>query len=180
MKVFLLVVMEQIQIRFENIDQLRFSLNSTVSGDFITTQVFRDVAAWYHIVFAVDTTQATSTNRVKIYVNGSQITSFTTSSYPTLNYDCNFNSNVSHRLGIANDTSYPFNGYITETYLIDGQALTPSSFGETDTQTGVWKPKAYSGSYGTNGFYLNFSDNSNTTAATLGKDYSGNGNNWTP
>jgi hypothetical protein len=168
------------QIRFENIDQLRFSLNSTASGDFVTTQVFRDVSAWYHIVFAVDTTQATSTNRVKIYVNGSQITSFTTSSYPTLNYDCNFNNNVSHRLGIANDTSYPFNGYITETYLIDGQALTPSSFGETNAQTGVWQPKAYSGSYGTNGFYLNFSDNSNTTAATLGKDYSGNGNNWTP
>lgn len=168
------------QIRFENIDQLRFSLNSTASGDFVTTQVFRDVSAWYHIVFAVDTTQATSTNRVKIYVNGSQITSFTTASYPTLNYDCNFNSNVSHRLGIANDTSYPFNGYMTETYLIDGQALTPSSFGETNAQTGVWQPKAYSGSYGTNGFYLNFSDNSNTTAATLGKDYSGNGNNWTP
>jgi len=64
--------------------------------------------------------------------------------------------------------------------FIDGQALTPSSFGQTDAQTGVWGPKAYSGSYGTNGFYLNFSDNSNTTAATLGKDYSGNGNNWTP
>ena len=168
------------QIRFENIDQLRFSLNSTASGDFVTTQVFRDVSAWYHIVFAVDTTQATSTNRVKIYVNGSQITSFTTASYPTLNYDCNFNSNVSHRLGIANDTSYPFNGYMTEVNFIDGQALTPSSFGQTDAQTGVWTPIAYSGSYGTNGFYLNFSDNSNTTAATLGKDYSGNGNNWTP
>jgi hypothetical protein len=69
---------------------------------------------------------------------------------------------------------------MTEVNFIDGQQLTPSSFGETDTQTGVWQPKAYSGSYGTNGFYLNFSDNSNTTAATLGKDYSGNGNNWTP
>ena len=69
---------------------------------------------------------------------------------------------------------------MTEVNFIDGQALTPSSFGETNAQTGVWQPKAYSGSYGTNGFYLNFSDNSNTTAATLGKDYSGNGNNWTP
>jgi hypothetical protein len=64
--------------------------------------------------------------------------------------------------------------------MVDGTQLTPSSFGETNAQTGVWQPKAYSGSYGTNGFYLNFSDNSNTTAATLGKDYSGNGNNWTP
>jgi hypothetical protein len=69
---------------------------------------------------------------------------------------------------------------MTEINLIDGTQLTPSSFGETNAQTGVWQPKAYSGSYGTNGFYLNFSDNSNTTAATLGKDYSGNGNNWTP
>ena len=69
---------------------------------------------------------------------------------------------------------------MTDVNFIDGQALTPSSFGETNAQTGVWQPKAYSGSYGTNGFYLNFSDNSNTTAATLGKDYSGNGNNWTP
>jgi hypothetical protein len=69
---------------------------------------------------------------------------------------------------------------MTEVNFIDGQALTPSSFGETNAQTGVWQPKAYTGSYGTNGFYLNFSDNSNTTAATLGKDYSGNGNNWTP
>jgi hypothetical protein len=73
-----------------------------------------------------------------------------------------------------------FDGYLTEIHFIDGQALTPSSFGETDTITGVWKPKKYAGTYGTNGFYLNFADNSNTTATTLGKDSSGNGNNWTP
>ena len=71
-------------------------------------------------------------------------------------------------------------GYLTEVNLIDGQALTPSSFGETDAITGVWKPKKYAGTYGTNGFYLNFSDNSAATAAAIGKDYSGNGNNWTP
>ncbi len=71
-------------------------------------------------------------------------------------------------------------GYITEVNFIDGQALTPSSFGETDAVTGVWKPKKYAGTYGTNGFYLNFSDNSAATAAAIGKDYSGNGNNWTP
>ena len=146
-----------------------------------TTQVFRDVSAWYHIVITQDTTQATSTNRAKMYVNGTQVTSFATANYPAQNTDGYFNSNVPQGIG-----SYPptlgtyFNGYITETYMVDGQALTPSSFGETNAQTGVWQPKAYSGSYGTNGFYLNFSDNSNTTAATLGKDYSGNGNNWTP
>jgi hypothetical protein len=88
---------------------------------------------------------------------------------------------VAHEIGGSTFTGLEyFSGYMTEFNFIDGQALTPSSFGQTDAQTGVWGPKKYSGSYGTNGFYLNFSDNSNTTAATLGKDYSGNGNNWTP
>jgi hypothetical protein len=73
-----------------------------------------------------------------------------------------------------------FDGYLTECYLIDGQALTPASFGETDAVTGVWQPKKYAGTYGTNGFYLNFSDNSAATAAAIGADYSGNGNDWTP
>jgi hypothetical protein len=82
-------------------------------------------------------------------------------------------------LGAANTASY-FNGYLTEINFIDGQALTPSSFGETDAITGRWKAKAYSGTYGTNGFYLKFADNSGTTSTTLGKDSSPNGNNWTP
>lgn len=144
-----------------------------------TTQVFRDSSAWYHFVLAVDTTQATDTNRVKMYVNGVQITSFDVTAYPAQNTDLTMNNNVLTTLGYTTTTNN-FSGYMTEVNFIDGQALTPSSFGETNAQTGVWQPKAYSGSYGTNGFYLNFSDNSNTTAATLGKDYSGNGNNWTP
>ena len=169
----------------------------TSSGDFITfayfdgasdvfgvntngTSVFRDVSAWYHIVLAVDTTQATGSNRVKIYVNNVQQTLAGT--YPTQNYDTPINNSISNIIGggTGSYTAYLSNQYMTEINFIDGQALTPSSFGETNAQTGVWQPKAYSGSYGTNGFYLNFSDNSNTTAATLGKDYSGNGNNWTP
>jgi hypothetical protein len=145
-----------------------------------TTQVFRDPSAWYHLVLAVDTTQATAANRVKVYLNGSEITTFSTNNAPTQNLDTAVNYNGAHYIGTFSGSSNLFNGYMTEINLIDGSQLTPSSFGETDTQTGVWKPKAYSGSYGTNGFYLNFSDNSNTTAATLGKDYSGNGNNWTP
>jgi len=167
---------------FRNDDTLQFYIYSSgYNLNLITTQVFRDVSAWYHIVIAQDTTQATDTNRAKIYVNGVQVTAFSTAAYPTQNTNGFINSNVAHGIG-----SFPpalgsyFNGYQTEINLIDGQALTPSSFGETNAQTGVWQPKAYSGSYGTNGFYLNFSDNSNTTAATLGKDYSGNGNNWTP
>jgi len=146
-----------------------------------TTPVYRDPSAWYHIVIAMDTTQATASDRLKLYINGTQVTSFSTATYPTQNTDYQINNNVVTYIGRTGiGTIYDFDGYQTEINLIDGQALTPSSFGETNAQTGVWQPKAYSGSYGTNGFYLNFSDNSNTTAATLGKDYSGNGNNWTP
>ena len=168
------------QIRWQNNDTLLISLNATSAALLITTQVFRDVSAWGHLVVAFDTTQATSSNRIKVYWNGVQITAFGTSTYPTQNYDCSFNSTSSQVIGRANDSSSYLSGYMTEVNFIDGQALTPSSFGETNAQTGVWQPKAYSGSYGTNGFKLNFSDNSNTTAATLGADSSGNGNNWTP
>lgn len=151
------------------------------AGYLVSTQVFRDPSAWYHIMAAVDTTQATASNRVKLYVNGTQITSFSTANYPSLNQAVIFNSAVAHTLGSFgyNSTAY-FDGYMTEFNFIDGQQLTPSSFGSTNTVTGVWQPIKYTGTYGTNGFYLNFSDNSNNTATTIGKDYSGNGNNWTP
>jgi len=85
-----------------------------------------------------------------------------------------------HRIGAHTNAGFYFDGYLTEINFIDGQALTPSSFGATSTTTGVWGPTKYTGTYGTNGFYLNFSDNSNNTATTIGKDSSGNGNNWTP
>ena len=160
--------------------EVRFGSSAT-TGDFITTQVFRDISSWYHIVVAVDTTQATNTNRFKLYVNGSQVTAFGTATYPSQNITTSwFNTSANNRIGSAWNSASFFDGYITEFYAIDGQALTPSSFGFNSSDTGVWSPKQYIGSYGTNGFYINFSDNSNTTAATLGKDYSGNGNNWTP
>ena len=168
-------------IGFFNTDDLNFfNTISASSVNLNTTQVFRDVSAWYHIVVAMDTTQATASNRTKFYVNGVQITAFSTANYAAQNDDTFVNSNVIQRIGASESNGDVLDAYQTEINLIDGQALTPSSFGETNAQTGVWQPKAYSGSYGTNGFYLNFSDNSNTTAATLGKDYSGNGNNWTP
>jgi len=144
-----------------------------------TTQVFRDVGAWGHLVVTLDTTQATSSNRAKLYWNGVQITTLTTATYPTQNADLKINTNgEAHEIGKASSTY--FNGYMAEVYFIGGSALTPSSFGETDSATGVWKPKAYSGTYGTNGFFLKFADNSGTTSTTLGKDSSSNGNNWTP
>jgi hypothetical protein len=149
-----------------------------------TTQVFRDPSAWYHIVAVWDTANATSGDRLRLYVNGVRVTAFSTATYPTQNTASVVNTAIAHEHGVTNAASSgvnnQFDGYLTEVNFIDGQALTPSDFGETDSSTGVWKPKAYTGTYGTNGFELNFSDNSNTTAATLGKDYSGNGNNWTP
>ena len=150
-----------------------------------TTQVLRDPSAWYHIAVLLDTTNGTSSNRAKIYVNGVEVSSFKTGSfsttYPSLNLDSWVNTNsYPANIGRFVNASNYFDGYLTEINFIDGQALTPSSFGETDAVTGVWKPKKYAGTYGTNGFYLNFSDPSAATAAAIGKDYSGNGNNWTP
>jgi hypothetical protein len=118
-----------------------------------TTQVFRDPSAWYHIVVAIDTTQATSSNRTKIYVNGSEVTALT-ASYVPQNSNLAFNNNVAQYIGFTNY----FDGYMAEFNFIDGQALTPSSFGETDPVTGSWVAKKYTGTYGTNGFYLPFSD----------------------
>jgi hypothetical protein len=153
--------------------------NGSVAMTVQTSQVFRDPCAWYHFVLALDTTQATASNRVKMYVNGEQITSFSNSSYPSQNFEFGFNDqNVATQIGVPSDTQC--NYYIAEFQEIDGSQLTPSSFGETNAVTGQWNPIKYAGSFGTNGFYLNFSDNSGTTATTLGKDSSGNGRNFTP
>jgi hypothetical protein len=169
-------------------DEFNFHFNSNnvlqIGGGFtnfrITTPVFRDLSAWYHIVLAVDTTQATANDRLKLYVNGTQVTAFSTTNNPSQNADLGINQATAHDIGRRLDNTFYFNGYLTEINFIDGQALTPSSFGEINAITGVWSPIEYTGTYGTNGFYLNFSDNSGTTSTTLGKDYSPNGNNWTP
>jgi hypothetical protein len=145
-----------------------------------TAAQFRDPSAWYHFVIAVDTTQATAANRVKIYVNGTEQT-LSTATYPAQNALLEVNNNVIHNIGryAFSGVNY-FNGYLTDVHLVDGQALTPTSFGEFSATTGVWMPKVYTGSYGTNGFKLNFSNNSAATDTTLGQDSSGNANNWTP
>ena len=139
----------------------------------------RDPAAWDHLVIGIDTDQTTATDRVKIYRNGSDDT-LTSGTYPTLNVDLTINQAVAQYIGGNSADSFKANVYLAEMYFIDGQQLTASSFGETDSVTGAWVPKAYTGTYGTNGFYLDFSDNSNTTSSTLGKDRSGNNNDWTP
>ena len=170
-------------IRFDNITAnclQVYAFTSVFVLHLRTSAIFRDPAAWFHIVVAVDTTQATASDRVKIYVNGAQQTSFSTEIYPTQNLDTGFNQAALHAIGAAPNPTEYFNGLLAECYLIDGQALTPSSFTETNATTGQLVPKAFGGSYGVNGFRLNFSDNSAATAATLGADSSGNGNNWTP
>ena len=154
---------------------------NTGNIDLQTTQVFRDPASWYHLVVAVDCTQATATNRVKVYVNGAQITSFGTSTYPPQNSTTVFDGKNEHTIGtIRNDGSGAllayFDGAMTEIYFIDGRAVAPTTFGMFDTNN-VWCPIDYSGGlYGTNGFYLPFTDKSGLN--TLGLDKSGNGNNW--
>ena len=165
-------------------DDGRFEINTTDSGSdsaqLISTPRFRDTNSWYHIVVAFDTTQGTSTNRVKFYVNGTQITNFDTGTYPSQNALSSVNDNVQHQIGNQVSTTRYFDGYMAEVNLIDGFQLDPTYFGFTEFQTGIWKPKGYFGSYGTNGFRLDFSDSSATTAVTLGKDRSGQGNDFTP
>jgi hypothetical protein len=151
--------------------------NGTGSSGFTTNQVFRDPSAWYHIVLAYDSTQATSSNRSKLYVNGTQVTSFSSISYPSLNQAVNNVASTIQNLG--NISSLFFDGYLSEVNFIDGQALDPTSFGETSTTTRAWQPKKYDGTYGINGYYLPFTDNSSLTTSSnvgLGKDFSGNGN----
>ncbi len=174
-------------------NQLSFECTSTDNNPEFsvrTTRKFRDTSSWYHIVIAVNTSAGTNTDRIKFYVNGVQETSVTgdnhSLTWPSSGFQTPFGSNEAEQCmfrpytGVS--TSNAYDGYAAEIHYIDGSQLTPSSFGETNADTGQWVPKKYGGGYGNsdNGCYLNFSDNSNTTAATLGKDSSGNGNNWTP
>ncbi|MCP4929990.1 MAG: LamG domain-containing protein, partial [Gammaproteobacteria bacterium] len=137
--------------------------SSSETTRLLTDRLFRDTSAWYHIVLAVDTTQATASNRLKLYVNGEQITDFTSGSqtYPnSQNLDTAINNSSYPMMVGAYSTGTPdtLDGYLAEVNFIDGQALTPASFGETDANTNQWKPIEVTGlTYGTNGFYLPFS-----------------------
>jgi len=139
----------------------------------IPNEVFRDHSAWQHIVIAFDTTQSTASDRAKIYKNGSQITSFNTADYPSENLNTQVNSAVAHKIGGFASSGF-YDGYLTEVIFVDGQQLTPTSFGAFNTVSNIWEPRPYAGTYGNNGFKLNFTDSSN-----LGDDTSGNGNDFT-
>jgi hypothetical protein len=162
-------------VDFLGFDEDRISWYNSYSGGVNSADKFRDASAWYHVVFSVDSTQSTAADRVKIYVNNRQITSFYSNLYPSQNRDFAINHTVAQYIGHYGG-SYSSNFYLTEVHFIDGQALAPTDFGEYDTNN-VWQPKAYAGTYGTNGFHLDFSDTSSDAA--LGTDTSGNGNTWT-
>lgn len=144
-----------------------------------TTQVFRDPLAWYHIVVAMDTTKNIAEDRLQVYVNGVKVTSFAASAALTLNANYAWNQAVVHEIGRGTsvNSSRLFDGYMSDVYFIDGQALTPSAFGNFSAETRQWTPILYDGTFGSNGFYLDFKDNTNLT--NLGYDKSGNSNHWT-
>ena len=162
--------------RFDSANSLRIFLDETTDANISSNALYRDVSAWYHFVAAIDTTQATAADRVKIWINGESV-SFSSASYPPQNTDLHVNNTVGQYVGTAySQTEQEWQGYLAEFHLVDGTALDPTDFGEFDNN-GVWRPKRYTGSYGTNGFYLKF-DPSATNG--IGHDHSGNGNNFSP
>ena len=146
---------------------------------FNTNAVYRDFSGWYHVVLEVDTTQATDSNRIKLYINGVQETSLVATYggypiYPPQNTQGWINNTVNHEIGAYNTTAR-LNATLAHTHLTDGTAYDASAFGETDATTGIWKPKtAPSVTYGTNGFFLKFEN-----SGSMGTDSSGNANNFT-
>lgn len=150
--------------------------NASGSGPdshYITTQVFRDPAPFFHLVVTNDSTNATAADRRKVYINGTRITAWDTEDTITLNYDGFMNKAIAHYLGTSDGTNSPFSGLMADVYFIDGTEYAPTDFVEDDAN-GFWGPKAFTGTYGNNGFHLDFSNGAN-----LGEDSSGNGNDWT-
>ena len=168
-----------------NMTRVRFAddlliIDNTLNGSaangfyFQSNREYRDPSAWYHIFFSIDVTQANATNGWLLYVNGVQQTKAL--SYWTQNANLEFSqSSVQMNIGRRHDnTTDNFDGYLAEYHYIDGTRKLYTDFGQTDSTTGIWKPKTYSGSYGTNGFKLEFKN-----AAALGTDTSGNNNTFT-
>ena len=170
--------MDVFGVNSSNLDTIRFNSNDTMmirvgNADSTTDRVFRDVGAWGHLFIVRDTTQSTDTNRLKAWWNNEAIV-FSSYSVPSQDTDTEFMNSVIHRIGTeGGGSSQFFDGYLAEIHVIDGTAKAATDFGETNSDTGQWVPKAYSGSYGTNGFYIDGRDSSD-----LGDDESGNGNDF--
>jgi hypothetical protein len=163
-----------VDIWFDANDRLEVSGSSTYWRT--TTRKFRDVSSWYHIMIVTDTTDGTAADRLKIYVNGTRETSFSDNNHYSQNTDYAIGGNVEHRIG---DGYGHFDGYMARYEFVDGIALDASYFGET--KNGVWIPKKYTGSYGTNGHLLEFKQTgTSANSSGLGADTSGNDNHYTP
>jgi hypothetical protein len=158
-------------------DTLNFTVYDSGGGGLVdvrSSNLVRDPSAWYHFVVAVDTTQATASNRVKLYINGVEA-SYSSTTYPSLNASLRVNSSSVHNIGFRIGSSFYFDGLMTHIHFTDGTQYQASDFGETDATTGIWKPiKEPSVTYGTNGFFLKFEN-----SGSMGLDSSGNVNNFT-
>jgi len=158
-------------LQFDGTSTLRTTFRvSAVSYVYVNGALGHD---WNHIVWAVDTTDSTQDNRLKLYVNGTLLTSFVFVNKLAQNIDTGVNATHIHSIGNLPALNYVMDGLMTEMHFIDGSQLAPTDFAVDDS--GTWKAKQYTGSYGTNGFYMRFSDSSD-----IGKDSSGNGNHFTP
>ena len=173
-----------VEMRFEDSDALTFSWYS--QGVFVTKILFRDPSAWYHIVLALDTTDGTSGNRVKLYINGNQIADNSDNfaggmTIPSQNYDTGMNQDSAHALGHSeNNGNFNAGFYLAEVHSIDGTQKQATDFGEFN-DNGVWIPKKYDGTYGTNGYYLQFQQTgTSANSSGIGADTSGNDHHFTP
>ena len=176
-------------LNFDNADKLKFrNWHNSDKGYLLTTRKFRDPNAWMHIVFIWDSDNGTAGDRQRLYINGVRETAFDSQTNPDADQDSVINGDTlggsdwgegKHRIGRFSETTDYASGYYADAHFIDGLAKEPSEFAETDTDTGQYKPKKYDGAYGTNGFHLDFSDNSGVTSSTLGND-SANSHDFTP
>jgi|TARA_Y100000033_G_scaffold45898_1_gene49797 hypothetical protein len=160
--------------------QIRFMSDDTIGVvhysyfTLISDAVFRDVGAWLHLVVSLDVDQSSNSDKLRFYINGSELTSWSTDNRSGLSTNAQGinQASVAHEIGGQGSSEY-LSGYLAEIHFVDGQALAPTDFGEFDADTGVWNPIKFTGSHGTNGFHLDFSNESN-----LGKDSAGS-NDWT-
>ena len=177
-----------LQLSREGNEKINFEPKTGGSTDarFYTKNLFRDDDAWYHLVLKIDTTQSTASDRMALYINGTQAeydTDVVATTYPSQNFEFKWGqSGILYTIVRRNHSGYETNGdmQVADIHYVSGYAYDATAFGYFDSQTGIWKPKKYTGSYGSAGWHLEFKDNSNNTATTLGYDSSGNGNHFTP
>ena len=171
------------EIKLQNDQFTYINYNGSSNNSYIRTNAkLRDTSAWYHLVCSIDMSQSTDTNRIKLYINGVHQTSLDQTTYASQNTDTYMNVNSgTHRIGAdARTAANYFDGYMTEINFVDGTAKAQTDFGEFDDNA-VWIPKKYTGTYGTNGFFMQFKQTgTSANSSGIGADTSGNDNHYTP